>query len=433
LPELSPELLQGAVVYQDGQFDDARYCLALVKTFSDAGGTPLNYLRVAGFEKDTGGMLATAVAEDALTGVPITIRAQVYINATGPYSDALRALANPQAQPRLVLSKGAHILLPLEHEGPALLIPRTADGRVIFAIPWMGRLLVGTTDELVDNRREISVTRNDVEYLLSYLNRYCRQIYSARDIVSAFAGVRPLVRSRSSRSTQDVIREHEVEVDPASGLISILGGKWTSYRAMAEDTIDVAGERLGKRGVCQTANRSLAGSHGYRPELAQQVALEGNLSEESSRHLVAKFGGEAREVLRLFSGRQELREPIVRGAASVRAEVIYCARYEMAVTVEDVLARRLGVQLFSWELAVQAAPVVASLLGSELNWPEEEQERSAAEYISKVQRQAAAVRGEPVVRSEGSMSGVNPGGTGPRIRRSEPISASECMGDGKKP
>src|SRR6202007_510563 len=148
--------------------------------------------------------------------------------ATGPFSDALRSLADSQASTRLVLSKGAHILLPLERGAPALLIPETEDGRVVFAIPWMGRLLVGTTDELVEDAQEVSVTQQDAEYLLSYLNQYSPRRYSRAEIVGAFAGVRPLVRSKNSRSTKDLIRDHELEVNRRSGLISILGGKWES-------------------------------------------------------------------------------------------------------------------------------------------------------------------------------------------------------------
>jgi glycerol-3-phosphate dehydrogenase len=391
LPELQSDSLHGAVVYQDGQFDDARYCLALVKSFVDVDGVAINHLKVVGFEKGSDGKLTAAFTQDTLTERRMTIRAREFVNATGPYADSLRSLANPQAQPRLVLSKGAHILLPLEHGQAALLIPNTDDGRIIFAIPWMGRLLAGTTDERVDGAGEVSVSRQDAEYLLSHLNRYCRRAYSPADIVSAFAGVRPLVRSNHSRSTKDLVRGHEVEVDAGSRLVSVLGGKWTSYRAMAEGAIDVVQAKLGARGRCRTQEYRLAGSEGYYPGLWEEIAREADLPEATTRHLGSKFGGEARAILALIREHPEWRAPLVSGAAPLQAEVVFCVRHELAATVEDILARRLGLQFFSWQLAMRAAPVVAELLGAELGWPGERCERAAQEYIDRIQGQVAAL------------------------------------------
>jgi glycerol-3-phosphate dehydrogenase len=393
LPKLRRGSLHGAVVYKDGQFDDARYCLALVKGFTDAGGAAINYCKVGGFEKRADGTLAAALVEDALTGAQISVRAQAFVNATGPFSDSLRLLADPQAQPRLVLSKGAHILLPLR-EGPAMLIPKTKDGRVIFAIPWMDRLLVGTTDELVQDTQEVSVTQRDADYLLSYLNHYSTHSYSRADIVSAFAGVRPLVRSKLSRSTKDLIREHEVEVGPTSVLISILGGKWTSYRAMAEDTINVVEQKLGRRGPCRTSDYRLPGSEGYRLDLWRSIAADTGLPEATARHLAHKYGSEAYSVLALMRERPEWKTALVPDAAPIQAEVVYGARQEMAMSVEDVLARRLGLQFYSWELALKAAPDVAELLGNEWNWSEDWRWRAAQDYVGRLQRLMRALQGQ---------------------------------------
>lgn len=394
LPDLKGSSLEGGVVFTDGQFDDARYCLALVKSFADADGTAINYTRVVRFEKTSDGKIAAAIVEDAFSGQQLAVRARAFVNATGPFSDSVRTLDNPKSQPRLVLSKGAHILLPLKHNGPALLIPHTEDGRVVFAIPWMDRLLVGTTDDLAKIAQENTVTPQDAEYLLSYLNRYCNTNYSTGDIVSAFAGVRPLVRSTHNRSTKDLIREHEVEVDEITGLVSILGGKWTSYRAMAEDTIDVVQNKLGARGPCATQNYCLAGSEGYHPKLWKAISQDGDLPDVTAQHLVRKFGGEAEAMLSLGRKRPEWRAPIVAGSPAIQAEVVFCARHEMATTVEDVLARRLGLQFFSCDLAIQAAPVVAELLGAELNWSTEQIWRASQTYMDKVERHRKVLRGD---------------------------------------
>jgi len=393
IPALKTDHLAGAVAYQDGQFDDARYGVTLVKTFANASGAAANYLRVASFEKDAGGKLVAAVAEDTLAQQQIRVRARVFVNATGPFSDGVRSLASPRALSRLVLSRGVHILLPLDGDvSSALLIPKTEDGRVIFAIPWLGRLLVGTTDQETTLENELVVTRAEAEYLLRHLNRYSIRPHTIDEIVSGFAGIRPLVRARHSQQTKNLIREHEVEVDEGSGLISILGGKWTTYRAMAEDTIDVAHRRLGGPiRQSSTQHHALAGGAGYSLEHWKSLARDYQLDESTARHLATKFGTDAAAVLDMTKDRPELKAPVVRGAAPIEAEVVYCIREEMAVTIEDVLSRRLGLQQFGWKLAIQAAPVVASHLAKELGWPERQKNEAIQRYVSKIDRSLAAI------------------------------------------
>jgi glycerol-3-phosphate dehydrogenase len=387
LPTLAREGVTGAVSYEDGQFDDTRYCVSLVKTFSDAGGEVANYLEVAGFERDERGRLISATAKNVFAGRDFALRAKVFVNATGPYSDQLRVMANPKLPSRLVLSKGVHILLPLVGDiASALLIPQTEDGRVLFAIPWLGRLLVGTTDVEVAPGKDIDVTRDEVEYLLRHLNRYSSLQYTAEDVVSVFSGVRPLVRANGSRETKELIRAHEVEVDRSSGLISILGGKWTTYRAMAEDTIDVVGRELGSSVSSKTRDLRLVGSEGYSAEHWRLLASVYALSEATARHLAEKFGTEAEAVLALTKEDPNLKSPIAASAAPIQAEVVYCARAEMASTIEDVLARRIGLQFFDQALAVAAAPVVGDLLGREGGWSAEQKLLAIEDYIGKIER-----------------------------------------------
>jgi glycerol-3-phosphate dehydrogenase len=392
LPTLTRNGIAGAVVYDDGQFDDTRFCLSLVKSFSDAGGEVANYLKVVGLQRDQSGRLMGAIVNDAFIGRRFELRAKVFVNATGPCSDDLRLLTNSGAPGRLVLSKGVHILLPLVGDiGSALLIPKTDDGRMIFAIPWLGRLLVGTTDEEVTQGQSVAVTRDEVEYLLRHLNRYSSLKYTVDDVVSAFSGVRPLVRAVHSRQTKKLLRSHEVEVDASSGLISILGGKWTTYRAMAEDTIDAVQKQLGSSSPSKTRDFRLAGGAGYSADQWRLLASIYGLSEVVAKHLAEKFGAEAEAVLSLTKEDSRLNSVLVNDAAPIQAEVVYCARTEMAITIEDILARRIGLQLFSWKLAMQAAPIVGDLLARELGWSTEEKSSAVDDYVSKIDRQRRAL------------------------------------------
>jgi glycerol-3-phosphate dehydrogenase len=394
MPGLAAEKLAGAVVYFDGQLDDARYGVTLVDTFVAAGGEAANYVKVIAFEKAADGKLAAAILEDGLSGARLTIRAQAFVNATGPFSDGIRSLASPGVVARLVLSRGVHILLPLDADASneALLVPKTEDGRVIFAIPWQGRLLVGTTDQETTLEGDLAVQQAEATYLLSHLNRYLARPRELSEIVAAFAGIRPLVRSKHARATKELIRDHEVEVDQQSGLISILGGKWTTYRAMGQDTIDAVESYLGQAvRPSPTRHHRLQGANGYRPEHWKDLVREFGLEEPSARHLAQKFGTGAAEVVLWTKTDPELRRSIVSGAAAIRAEIVHAIRREMAVTIEDVLARRLGLEYFSWELAVEAAPVVASYLAAELGWSEAQKSEAVSGYVGKIRRRQTAI------------------------------------------
>lgn len=392
-PNLTRDRLKGGVLYCDGQFDDARYGLSLVKTFADAGGEAANYLRIIAFERDSAGKLCAAIGEDSFSQQKITIRARAFVNATGPFSDDIRSLATPAAQRRLVRSKGAHILLPLQDEtSNAILIPKTDDGRVIFAIPWLGRLLVGTTDQEVDSADQAVVTRDDATYLLRHLNRYSGRQFTFEEVASGFAGIRPLVQPAHSRQTKKVVREHEVEVDRGSGLISILGGKWTTYRVMAEHTIDAVVEQLeAAKSPSTTHSHQLADAAHYTADYWNTLRREWTIADSTARHLAEKFGTQAAAVLELTKGNDELKSLIVAGMPAIRAEIVFCIREEMAVTIEDVVARRIGLQYFDWKLAIQAAPVVASHLARELSWTEQQESHAVQDYIGKIRYWLATI------------------------------------------
>jgi glycerol-3-phosphate dehydrogenase len=389
MPALKQEGLIGGVEYADGQFDDSRYNLALVQSFADAGGHTLNYARVTEFGRDGAGRLSSASVTDHLSGKQFSINAKVFVNATGPLSDSIRTLATKTVPKRMRLSKGAHILLPLEvfPSPDAMLIPKTDDGRVLFAVPWNGRLLVGTTEQEVAPGEEMFVTRDDVKFMLGQLNKYVERPIQPSQIVAGFAGARPLVSDGENESTKKLARDDVIEVDAASGLISIMGGKWTTHRAMAEDTINAAQKALGVP-VTESPTRShvLHGGEGFAADLWEEVVRVHLVSQETAQHLTAKFGAFAWKVLELTKENRDLAQPIVAGYAPIQAEVVYSVREEFAEAIEDVIARRLGIQFYSWREAIQAAPVVGALMAKELNWSNEYTKSAVTEYTRKINR-----------------------------------------------
>lgn len=389
MPTLQGEHLIGSVIYADGVFDDARYNITLVKSFAHERGEALNYARVVSFEKGATGKLSVANVEDQLTRERFVVRARAFVNATGPFSDTVRELANPGVQSRMRLSKGVHILLPLEvlSSQDAMLIPKTDDGRVLFAVPWMGRLLAGTTEQEVTVADELYVTAKEIDYILRHLNRYLARAVTPDQVVSAFAGARPLVGSGDSRDTKKLVRDDMIEIDAMSGLISIMGGKWTTHRAMAEDTINVVQKQLGAPVTpSPTRDHALIGAAGFTDEYWQKLAAEHGTSELTARHLAAKYGTTAPEVMELIHQDASLAEPLSDGLAPIRAEVVFAARDEMAVTVEDFLGRRIGLQLYSWRASIRTAPVVASLLARELGWNRAREQEEIEKYVNKINR-----------------------------------------------
>jgi len=385
-PLLQSHGLKGAIAYGDGQFDDARYVVALLQTFTEAGGEAINHAKVVAFKKDGKGNLCAAEIEDQLNGARTTVRARVFVNCTGPHSDFLRAMANPGAEPRLRLSKGVHVLLPIDDRTRgAMVVPKTDDGRVVFAIPWLGRLLVGTTDDEVTHDDELVVKRSEAEYLLRQLNRFLSRPFTLFDIVGGFAGARPLVSQGTGGKTKKLIREHEVEIDAASGLISVLGGKWTTYRAMAEDAVNAVQRQLSQPVAgCVTRESRLSGSEGFSESYQRTLAAGYNISNVSARHLSEKFGTRASSILELAQQEPSLAQPLVEGHAAIQAEIAYAARFEMAATLDDVLERRTGLQFFSWPLASAAAPLAAAVMQREMGWDDAHTRGEVTRYVKKL-------------------------------------------------
>lgn len=398
MPAMQSTSLTGAVAYADGQFDDARYGITLVQTFDGLGGAALNYARVTAFERRRDGRIAAAIVTDQMSRQTFRIAASSFVNATGAFSDVIRQLASAKAAPRMVPSKGAHILFPLDGfpESDALLVPRTEDGRVIFAVPWNGRLLVGTTDTGYTPGEEMVVTREEIEYLLRQLNPYLTSPLRADQVVSGFAGVRPLVAAPGVKDTKKLIRDDEVEFDAASGMISILGGKWTTHRLMGQETIDKVQEYLGAPHVpSKTQEHQLSGAAGYRRDYWETLSGDFHLPAATAQHLAHKYGTAAESVLKLTESDPSLALPLVEGEAPIRAQVVYAARNEMALTVEDVLARRIGLQFIGWRPAIRAARLTAALLARELGWNAAEEVAAVDQYVDKVNHMLEVAGQEP--------------------------------------
>ncbi|GIW86496.1 MAG: glycerol-3-phosphate dehydrogenase [Isosphaeraceae bacterium] len=359
LPTLRSDRLRGSVLYHDGLFDDARLLVALAQTAAAQGACLANYVEVEQWIDGPERRLAGAVARDRETGQALAIRARVVVNATGPFSDRLRRVDNPAARPLIAPSQGAHLVLPRSFlpGDSALLIPRTRDGRVLFAIPWHDHIVVGTTETPLDEPDPDPRPRpNEIAFLLETLAHYLTRPASAADLRSIFAGVRPLVRSGSSRNTARLARDHLVEVSP-SGLVSVLGGKWTTYRRMAEDAVNRAAVVAGlPRRPCVTGSLPIHGHEG--PSIG-------------SDHW-AVYGSDALALRELAGSQPELAQRLHPELPYRAAEVVWAARNEMARTVEDVLCRRTRAAFLNARAALAIAPQVAALmatvLGRDATW-----------------------------------------------------------------
>jgi len=229
----------------------------------------------------------------------------------------------------------------------------------------------------------LMVKQSEAEYLLRQLNRFLSRPFQLSDIAGGFAGVRPLVSQGKGAKTKKLIREHEIEIDDTAGLISVLGGKWTTYRAMAEDAVNAVQQQLGMAvGGCVTRETRLSGSEAYSDSYPQSLETSYAIGEATAKHLAEKFGTRAAKVLELVQPQPELAQPLVDGYPAIRAEIAYAARREMAATLDDVLERRTGLQFYSWDRARKAAPVAAAIMQREMGWDEAHKQREIRDYLN---------------------------------------------------
>ena len=353
LPTIRTEGLRGGVVYYDGQFDDARLLVDMAATAAEQGATLLNYAPVTGLTRDAEGFVDGVVSRDLEGGRELHARARVVINAAGPFCDAVRRLAEPGLPPIIAPSQGIHLVFDGSYlrGGSAIMVPHTSDGRVMFAIPWHGHTLVGTTDTPISEPSlEPRPQEEEIEFVLETAGRDLRSPITRRDVRSVFVGIRPLVRAGDATSTAALSRDHTIHID-RSGLLTLTGGKWTTCRNMAEDCVDQAATlaRLPEM-PCPTRALNIHGFH-------RQASRFGPL---------AVYGSDALHIQDLIRSEPGLGAPLHPALPYCGAEVVWAARFEMARTVEDVLARRTRALFLEARAAIDMAPKVAELLAREL-------------------------------------------------------------------
>lgn len=404
MPGMNPRI-HSAVLYFDGQLDDARYCLALVQSASERNVAVANHLELVELEKHPDGKIKSAVVIDLIDKgrKKFEIKARRFLNCTGAHADTIRQLANFDLQERIRPSKGVHLVLSLQllQSEHAMLIPKTRDGRMVFAVPFEGCLLLGTTDEpYTALDKEPVLERKEMDFLIDTLQPYITQPIDKNQVQAGFGGIRPLItpshqpnKQNSPKQTKSLLRDHEVEHDPVSGLFSLLGGKWTTYRIMARDAVDQIYWSLPLPFQhSSTADCVLFGSANYIPDLWIKIFKTYGLDSDICQHLALKYGDRAIILAELAHDTLELSERLLPNWPYLKAEVVYAAQFEMALTVRDFLARRIRLEILDWEAAISAAPVVAKYLGQTLNWTAAEIENNAAEYIELVLRFAQKLK-----------------------------------------
>lgn len=352
IPTVEPEGLRGGVVYHDGQFDDARLAVNLARTCLDLGGTPLNYMQVTGLLK-ANGIVVGVTARDLETGRDHEIKGRVVVNATGVFVDGVRRMDDPAVAAMIAPSQGVHLVLAksfLPGES-AIMVPHTADGRVMFAVPWHDRVVIGTTDTPVaEVSLEPRAVPEEIEFLLSHAARYLTRDPKPEDVLSIFAGLRPLVKVGNAADTASLSRDHTLMIS-GSGLVTITGGKWTTYRKMGEDTV--------------TAAARLAGLE-ERPSTTSQQRIHGWLNNPVAAWPWAVYGSDGVGLDKLVAENPAWGEPLHPRLPYRACEAVWAVRHEWARSVEDVLARRTRALLLDARASMAVAPKVAALMAVEL-------------------------------------------------------------------
>ncbi len=357
LPTIKKDKLKGGISYQDGQFDDSRLAINMAQTAAEQGATLLNYCKLTGFNKTKGKITAVELT-DTITRKKYLAHSRMFINATGVFSDAVLAMDEPGKRPILSPSQGVHVVIDKKFftGDTALMIPATTDGRVLFAVPWHGKVVVGTTDTAIENiSAEPVALEEEIDFILRNLNAYLGQVITRPDILSVFAGLRPLVRTSAVHKTSLMPRDHVILVS-SSGLISITGGKWTTYRKMAEDVINKACALSGMfKRKCITTSLKI---HGWSPGAKAGGPLE-------------YYGSDLGLLEKLYEENPAWRELLHPGYPYTQGCVILATRNEMAQTAEDILARRTRLLFLDARAAMQTASRVIQLMATEMNKDEQ--------------------------------------------------------------
>lgn len=363
LPQLKQNGLKGGVVYHDGQFDDARFAIALAQTCAAKGAVPLNYFKVTKLLKNQNGQITGVAAKDCVNGEKYELYSKVVINATGVFADDILKMDLPEAHKTIRPSQGIHLVLDSTflNSKSAMMIPKTSDGRVLFAIPWYGKVVVGTTDTPIDKIDiEPKALNDEVQFILETAGRFLTRPPMKSDILCTFAGLRPLAApTKNNGKTKEISRRHKITVSE-SGLISVLGGKWTIYRRMAQDTLEIAIKtgKLAKQN-CKTLNLGIYGSE---------------YSDPTDR--LSIYGHHAKDIKRAIMNNPDLGKTIHPAFPYCKAEIEWICKNEMPVKLEDILSRRTRAMILntkaSLEIASEVAALMSEILGYDSNWEKQE-------------------------------------------------------------
>jgi glycerol-3-phosphate dehydrogenase len=373
LPTIRKEGLKGGIVYHDGQFDDARLAVDIAQTAVENGAVLLNYFKVNGLLKTSAGKVNGVRAQDLESGETFTLSAKAVINATGVFVDEVLQLDNPSAPNMVKPSQGVHLVLDASflNSNSAIMIPKTDDGRVLFAVPWHNKVLLGTTDTPLDEHSpEPIALEEEISFILHTAGKYLSRPPARKDVLSVFAGLRPLAApQKNTGSTKEISRSHKILVAP-SGLITITGGKWTTFRRMAEDTVEQAIKTGGLTPTaCKTKTLRI---HGYQQRASAPSPLD-------------VYGSEATRIQAYISMHPEMAATLHPRLPYIKAQVVWAVQYEMAQTVEDVLARRLRALFLDAQAAIDMAPGIAAIMAAEMNKDAAWQEQQVNNFIQVAQ------------------------------------------------
>lgn len=357
VPKIASDRLRGGVLYYDGHFDDSRLAINLAQTSAEQGGTLINYMKVTGLVKNDDKVVGVE-ATDELTGEEYSIKGRAVINATGVFTDEILAMDDSMTNSVIAPSQGIHIVIDREFlsSDTAVMIPETKDGRVLFAIPWYDKVMIGTTDTPVDEvSSEPEAMESEIDYILEHIDEYLAKKPTRSDIKSVFAGLRPLVKNGDEDNTSEISRDHSLFVTP-SGLITIAGGKWTTYRKMAEDVVDRASETAElEEKECVTKELKI---HGWNPDVDSNDSLD-------------LYGDDRNHIEKIVEMYPEYGEHLHDRLPYIKAEVIWAARNEMAMTVEDFNSRRTRALFLDAKASEEMAPEVARLMAKEYGHDED--------------------------------------------------------------
>ncbi len=366
IPTVETEGLKGGVIYHDGQFDDSRLAINLAQTCAEAGGILINHMPVKGLIK-TADMVSGVIAVDKETNKEYKLNARVVINATGVFVDDVLKMDNPDAENIVTPSQGVHVVLDKEFlpGNSAIMVPKTDDGRVLFAVPWNNKVVVGTTDTPVEKPTlEPRPLAEEIDFILSHAAKYLSKDPKKEDVLSVFAGLRPLVNTGNEKNTAQISRSHTILVS-LSGLVTVTGGKWTTYRKMGEETVDKA---------------ALIAGLDERDSKTKSLRIHGWLKNTDKNDSLHFYGSDALAIKRIAERDPELAKQIHPALPYIKAEIVWAVREEMARAVEDFLSRRTRALLLNAKASVEMAPEVASIMATELSQTEAWEKEQIDQY-----------------------------------------------------